>query len=406
MWSNVIENLMLYRDYICFSALLLVLIGIIGMIVIRYINWKSITLKSFGIFVGLKAEKLVALSIVLVRILFIWSIIIFPTNLKLTHACFFILTTIIIHILLADLKVLIFDLCNTVLSYGLLYINNIIHSYLNGIQMKGSIIVMLIVVNLFIVFTTLYSTLVCVGSTVLHSQGKKHKLHWHSMLQQTALIISGVFILGIPYFFMNRMDTLTINQDMYQYSEEGRTDYIGINKITKSGNRCVLENNGRMYELSETPLYYSNENEILLTTVVSIIQPKLSLTNRIANMSRLYEKDGKYYVKNEKDTIKVSEFFLFDGKNTYLFFEPVTISWDKQTVNLEPFSYITVKYNQLITFFDTKSGASKKIDTGSCTVMAKMNCGTTINLSTDIFYQENGQEQMLFIQPNLLEDLQ
>jgi len=122
-------------------------------------------------------------------------------------------------------------------------------------------------------------------------------------------------------------------------------------------------------------------------------------------MTRIYEKDGQYYVSNNGDEVKVSDFFLFDGRDTYVFFEPITINWLNNSLELSPFSYITVKYNQSIQVYDRSTMKFSNIETGSCNVTAKMRCNARINLSTDILQREDGQEQMLFIQPNLLEDL-
>jgi hypothetical protein len=158
-------------------------------------------------------------------------------------------------------------------------------------------------------------------------------------------------------------------------------------------------------ELKATPLYYVNEKKILLPSVVSIVQARASLTNRIANMSVVYEEQDKFYVKNEKNTVKVSDFFLYDGKDTYLFFEPVTIVWENDSLDLSPFSYITVKYNQSIEAFNRETEDYISIKTGMYNVTTTLKCGKTINLSSDIISQENEQEQMLFLQPNLLEDL-
>lgn len=166
-----------------------------------------------------------------------------------------------------------------------------------------------------------------------------------------------------------------------------------------------MENRGKMYGLGSSPLYYVNENRMLLPTVTSIVQPKLSLSNRIANMSLLYENSGQYYVENEKSTIKVSDFFLYDGKDTYLFFEPITVTWNKNSVDISPLSYVIVKYNQTINVYDRKKDVYSSIDTGQCNAMVTMKCGATVNMSTDVLSGEDGQEKMLYLQPNLLEDL-
>ena len=115
--------------------------------------------------------------------------------------------------------------------------------------------------------------------------------------------------------------------------------------------------------------------------------------------------DGTYYVDNSQAKVRVSDFFLFDGKDTYIFFEPTEISWDENVIEISPFSYITVKSNRSIELFDRNSESYRVLETGVSYVYAKLGKGSSINLSSDILIRSNGQEQFLFLQPNLLEDL-
>ena len=405
MWSDLTSKLGLYGNFVLFAALFMLLLAGISIVLIRFISWKSWTIKFYGIFIGMKQIKMLALALIIVRAMFIGSILAFPVELQLTHIYFGILATAIINLILADISVLIFDLIYMVLIYGELYVKGLVGVYLKTIQMKGSIIAMLIVIIIFAIATTIYSTLELVRSTIKSGKREKRRINHSILLQRLIVIVSGAFIIAFPYYFINRIDVFTISQDLYQYTLEGFTTYQGESKITKSGNGSVLTNNEIIYELEDTPLYYSEESKILLPFVTSIIQPKLSLTNRITNMSTVYRRDEKYYVNNGKETIKVADFFLYDGKNTYYFFEPTTLVWNDQHVIIEPFSYVEVKYNQSLKIFNGAEGVYSNVETGVCNVTATMNCKATINLSTDILSREDGQKQMLFLNPNLLEDL-
>src|SRR5690606_42041996 len=82
----------------------------------------------------------------------------------------------------------------------------------------------------------------------------------------------------------------------------------------------------------------------MLTSVYSIMQPNLALTNKVGINSIIYlDDDGRYYVDNTQATVRVADFFLFDGKDTYIFFEPTEISWDENVIEISPFFTLTVK---------------------------------------------------------------
>lgn len=406
MWSDVIRNLVAYRQYMVLAGLGTVVLTVVGMLALSLLQWKSATMKIYGVFVDMKPFKLVALSLLLARLLFFWFILFFGTELKITYLCYGGLITLVLLVLLSDWKLTIIDLLFTAVIFGGLYSNYLLRGYLVTVQRNAGILLMAVTVMIFVFAASCYGTLQCIRTLVMSGNtGVKSKRSGY-LLHQGALLIAGAVIAISPYYFISRIDTLTIKENMYQYITEERTDYFGESRITKSGINSVIQNNGQIVQLPDTPLYFEKKDKILLPSVISIVMPKLSLTYRVSNMSRIYEADNGYYVENEKSTIPVSDFFLFDGKDCYIFFEPIAITWEKQSVTISPFSFVKVKYNQSITIFDHEKQKYYTIDTGTCSVTAKMKCRAVINLSTDIMSTENSQEQMLFLQPNLLEDLQ
>lgn len=405
MLSDVSNNLMTFGNYILFSSAFIFCFSVVAFVGIRFLRWKSLTTRFYGAVAGATIRNLIAMSLVLVRILFFWSIVIFNTELEYTHIFYGALLTLILNALLSDVRLIAFDFPYTAVMLGMLYSERLLREYLIGVRFNLIILMMVIVIIIFIVITSIISFLLCVRSVVSYKQDKRRTLRFTAIGQQSAIIITGLLMTLVPYFYMSRMDTLTIKQDVYQYTAEGKKSYYGANSITRTGLGCILENKGKMIELDSTPLYYVNENKILLPSVTSIVLPQLSLSNRIANMSLLYESNGQYYVENEKSTIKVSDFFLYDGKDTYQFFEPVTVTWNNNSVDLSPLSYLVVKYNQTIGIYDREKDVYNSVDTGQCNVLVTMKCGATVNMSTDVLSGGDGQEIMLYLQPNLLEDL-
>lgn len=404
MWNDVIDNLMLYQNSLVFIAFGMLIVSISSMILVRLIHWNSWTLKIYGVFVGISNIKLFALALLMVRILFLWSIPIYVRELKLTYIVFGVVITFIIHLILARPLAFILDAVYMVTLYGMLYVCLMIKTYLSSINLKASLVIMFIIILLFLVSLSLYATMECFIAVLKH-KNKKQKSLITVILPRATFLLSGAFLIFVPYFFLSTMDTLVLTRNLYQNTANGTVLFQGESKIMKSGTGCVLVNKEEIYELMESPLYFEGENKILLPASTSIIQPELSLTNRIENMSLLYEEQGKYYVETKENKIRVDNFFLFDGKNTYMFFEPIILTWEENTLQLEPFSYITVKYNQKMEIFDRGTQTMNTILTGISNITTKMECGTTVNLSTDIIIRKNGQEQMLFINPNLLEDL-
>ena len=404
MLNETLNSLALFQDYILFSVIVLVFFAASGSL-IRISNWKSPVLRVYGIFTGMGPLRLIALSLILIRMLFFISALIYSTEINLPHIYFVVMVTVILHIILLDRACAVFDVLCTAVIFGELYVGNLLNSYLSDIQFKFIIFGSYFILIIFTLITVFYCTILCISSLTNKNLGIRPKLNLKMVSYQALILVAGLFVTFVPYYFINSMDTLYITQELYQNTSEGRVTFSGVNKIAKSSRGCVLENNDRLYELKSVPLYYKNENSILVPNIVTIVQPDLYLTNRLENMTRIYEKDGQYHVNNNGDEVRVSDFFLFDGRDTYVFFEPITINWQNNSIELSPFSYVTVKYNHSIQVYDRSTMNLSNIDTGICNVTAKMRCNARINLSTDILQRQDGQEQMLFIQPNLLEDL-
>lgn len=403
MLNNTISSLSLFQDFIVFSVAILLLFAVSSSLV-RVTSWKSPVLKVYGLFAVTSNLKLLTMALIFVRMLLFISVIIYSTELSTGHIIFVAMITILINLLLADIKYVFSDMLITATICGELYVINLLYRYLADIQVKVPVLISYIVLIIFTIITILYCTVQCICS-LTKRETEYHKFRIKRLMYPSIIAASGLFMIFVPYFLINGIDSLTINQNLYQIAADGSTKFEGSSRLIKSNNSCILENKGKTYNLKSVPLYYNDENSIILPNVVSIVRPELYLTNRLENMSRVYERDGKYTVETSGGEVNVSDFFLFDGKDTYVFFEPISIKWDNHSFDLGPLSYITVKYNQSIEVYDRSTMNYKTIDTGVCNVTVKMHCKAEVNLSTDILKRGDGQEQMLFIQPNLLEDL-
>lgn len=402
MQSNVTNNLALFGPYIFMVAVFMIVVAIISIFLIRSIKWKSGLLKIYGIFIGMRKGKYLALVVIILRMIFVWHLLFNTRELALTHIIYGAIITMLIHILLADISLFFFDIFYTIILYGELLVSKMIYMYINDINSNYFILIMLIVMYIYIMVTSVYCAIECIASII-----KQNALLYFKKNagKQIYVILVGLFMAAIPYVYINSINVFHINQEIFQYTAEGKTSYEGRSKITKAGDACVLENKNKIISLDRTPIYFTEDSRILIPNIYSIIQPNLALTNRLGLGSRVYTEDGQFFIDNDKSIIRVSDFFMFDGRDTYIFFEQTAISWNDNTIEISPFSYITVKHNRSIEIFDRDAEQYKVLDIDICDVTARLSKGASVNLSTDILIRSNGQEQFLFLQPNLLEEL-
>ena len=211
-------------------------------------------------------------------------------------------------------------------------------------------------------------------------------------------VLPAVMFLQVPY--------VETGVNVYQFIQGQEVRYEGGGKLRQGENSCVLAQENDTVVLDSSVLYFEGEEKLFFPSVCSVVRPTLQLSNRILPMSVL-EKDGdNYRIQYEKQSIEVEDFFLFDGKDTYYFPAGTVLRWQDESYVTQSLCLVTAKYNQYIVIYDLGVREYQEIpaEEGYCTALLLDK--TNVNLSTDIIYRENGQEQMLFMQPSLLTDLE
>lgn len=193
---------------------------------------------------------------------------------------------------------------------------------------------------------------------------------------------------------------------VYQYVQGKQIRYEAGGKIRAGDTSAILVQGKENIVLNSSALYFEGEEKMLFPAVCSIVRPSLQASNRIPAMSVLEKEGNRYTVRHEKQTVEVEDFFLFDGKDTYYFPAGTTLQWEDESYVTTSLCLVIAKYNQYITVHDLGEGGYHQIpmESGYCTAILADK--SIVNLSTDIMYREDGQEQMLFMQPSLLTDLE
>lgn len=165
------------------------------------------------------------------------------------------------------------------------------------------------------------------------------------------IIILLVIIIAIVlvYKAKNKLEQYTIkNEKVYTFLGDDRIDFDSEitldnkNSITK----IYLGEKAKDYELETTPIYYANEDKIILPYDMSVISYSLGFQqNKINHYSTVYKNqiDTEVNFNNKKYTITNS--FLYDGDNLYFFTTDVKVKFGKTTIDLPAFSFISCYYN-------------------------------------------------------------
>jgi hypothetical protein len=95
--------------------------------------------------------------------------------------------------------------------------------------------------------------------------------------------------------------------------------------------------------------------------------------------------------------------FLYDGEDTYLFLEPVTIRFNGYRIELSAMSYAEAVYDGTITLYDRESGEFT-IEAPTGNALCESVAGDyVISLLSDYFEKADGTRLLLFTKPELLD---
>ena len=310
------------------------------------------------------------------------------------------------------------DLVLTGAGIGAIYVNGIITEYLTEVQKRESVIVLLVILNILFAVVETARTLLSLDVLLAASTSRHRKSatqEFRTRVRPTVHMISTLLcfvLLAAPVLLsgsiVSNLDTVSVDSKIYQVVRSEFINYDYPTTVRKQGSGCVLtDKDGMEVTLAETPLYFGEEKnteKMLIPKTYAIIQPAISSTKRVDNLSMITEEDGTFVVSSESGEREATDFFLYDGRDTYVFFEKTSLLIGDKTETLSPFSYITAISNGSLSIYDPVTSACSVYSLIGREAYAIMKDGTKIDVGTNILIKTDGTEQMLFMNPSNLSE--
>ncbi len=232
----------------------------------------------------------------------------------------------------------------------------------------------------------------------LKSKGRKVNLI------RKLLILTPIVIVLLVFIFYRAADAFRASDELYTYIGETKTTYSAGTKFQHTEKGTFLKKaNGE--SISSRPLYYENKSKL----VIPMPYAWITMSAGGASMCRLetfstveVNQDGAVKLKDENQSRDEASGFLFDGENTYIFLEPVTLDWEDGSSEITTMSYVTVQYGGNMNLYVYGKESANLIPIGGKSVKATFKNGGSINLGTNKLWLPNGTWMLLFTEPELL----
>lgn len=221
------------------------------------------------------------------------------------------------------------------------------------------------------------------------------------------LLAALLVLIGLVTYFISQIGTYKITQNIYRYDTSLQIAHEGTTQLRRRDNVLYLKNGGAVTEVPQTPIYFTEApNQMLVPNLMMIAQPGKDVPPVRTPYYTTLEFEGSdiRLSSKGKPLATVTDGFLFDGGNIYVFLEDMTVQYMGQTVEMPAMSYAIVLYDTRMELYPYE-GIPVIQQTGSAIVTAQNKRGTyQLDLSRDIMTAQEG-EFLLFSDTALLNEL-
>ena len=204
------------------------------------------------------------------------------------------------------------------------------------------------------------------------------------------MILLSLISLSLAYLFLTSVDDYKMSDDAY-FHVNGVEYSIDKNEVVEVIDDTTLKISD--FELGANtysfPIYYRNGNKILLTSKMLYHEPSYQTTIKKYKLKQLTEityNASSLNVSFSRDNNSSNEYngFLYDGKNTYIFLEKMSLTYNDKEIAIAPLSCAIVEYNSLIQIYDVGNAEYYFEELNTAAIATAQNGLYSINLSTDV----------------------
>lgn len=214
----------------------------------------------------------------------------------------------------------------------------------------------------------------------------------------TVLLIT-IFFLYREYKYDNTRNKEEVL--VYQYFSGVRVEYTSI--ITYNLKNIIVDitPKNRKIDSNTVPIYYMDKSKIIFPVEMSIIFPLRNGSQyKLYKYATYYNQDGVHFIKNNMDLGNYSNFFLYNGKDVFVFPEETVLKINgKEYSKLGPMSYVRVVGGYTLIYYDTTNDKSEAIELDSDIVTVE---GSNINVNVSERYFHSFSNKVLLMGPNNL----
>jgi hypothetical protein len=205
-------------------------------------------------------------------------------------------------------------------------------------------------------------------------------------------------------FFVRSARSYDFDEGASQFYAGGEYKIPGGAVMRRGEGVSTIYYGGVTRDATNLPIYRSDENTVVLPQDMVYYDPRGGLVAKTDYFTELlYDANGSVTVVRGGASRRADLGFLYDGRDTYLFLEPVTVTLNGYRTELSAMSYAEAVYDGQVTLYDRESGTFTIEEPGGEVVCRAMAGDYTLSLLGDYFEKADGVRTLLFTKPELLD---
>lgn len=195
---------------------------------------------------------------------------------------------------------------------------------------------------------------------------------------------------------LRHRDSLKPGAVSYFYVNGIKTAWSEHMKLTRKDGVTLINDGGQIADFQDFPLVLEGEDAIILQRSSSYNRIADERIFRLDYFTKIIRGEDGITVSYKNKKVKTDGGFIYDNKDTYIFLEPVVLTWGENSIEVEPMTIIQVTYMDYLEIYGPGVEARAEAVL-SDDVTVEFSDGKKANLSTDRYYMQNGVWRLLFL---------
>lgn len=214
----------------------------------------------------------------------------------------------------------------------------------------------------------------------------------------SGMLLAVILIVGTPIVWMRIKNTHREEGKLYSFFHGERTYWEDIKfEIDEANHVELTDSEGKKVDVSGLPFYYTDQ-DVMFWPFYGIWYPVDDLRcARIDRFSQIkYEHGTGCSIQVPDGHNEILPGFLYDNEDTYVFFENVKLSYNGQSREMVPFSYVRVygNNNMELYYYGEEKGEFVFLESDP---EVQFSNGAKIDLKGDVMKYPNGVQRLLFV---------